>query len=408
MFLPVGAMDLDFVGDEVRPRYLGSADLVWIEVLMEEYDRHVGMPRRLLDERLSGPLPAYVPGRRAKAVRAVLDRIYETRLISPVSPQALRRAVFEAASVGPRSGAHDQWRASVLRRVGAEFGLTLSEVERCLYADVPSEKILTAPREPVSARDLVSRANLLVAQSLLFRSHRVLVEAEVGLKVVVRTAKMLGLICHLSRGPDGDPIHPFRRGSRLEISGPLSILGRTTKYGRALARLLPVLVWAPRWTLGARLHLSGGAVWFRASHHDGLSSGNARPKRFDSKLEERFLRDFGKLAPDWDILREPEPVPVDDGFVFPDFGLVWTGAPRSRVLVELVGFWTPVYLERKARRLRLASLGRCILCVDESLGPRDVSFRDFEHVLFFRRKVDAAAVLARARALLGIPVQGAS
>ena len=47
----------------------------------------------------------------------------------------------------------------------------------------------------------------------------------------------------------------------------------------------------------------------------------AEPRRFDSQLEERFAQDFRRVAPDWDVLREPEPIPAGTRLVFPDFAL---------------------------------------------------------------------------------------
>ncbi len=416
MFLPVGSLDLDILADRVVPRYLTVRDGIWIEALVQEYEHHVGRPRRLLEERISGPLPAHVPMRRAKAVLAVLDRLFRSAVVSPVKPALLRQEVFGRAGQRDetvRSRGDAGWRRNILLQVGRRFGLTLGEVERCLYADVPSERIVTAPQQVVGTEDVMERANLVIAQSLLFRSHALFIEAETGMERLVRTARMLGLLCRVvdCRNDGGAVIpqvpgasmHPFRRGVRLEVSGPLSILGHTTKYGRALARLLPVLGWMPRWTLKARVELFGRRFWFHASHRDGLASSRDRPDVFDSKLEKRFERDFSRLAPDWDLLREPRPVSVEGGLLFPDFALVASHAPDRPVLVELVGFWTRDYLERKMERLRQAGLSNCIVCVDEDLAADKDAWEGAGHVLFFRRRVDAKAVLLVAKRILGLP-----
>jgi len=95
---------------------------------------------------------------------------------------------------------------------------------------------------------------------------------------------------------------------------------------------------------------------------------------YDSKLEERFARDFRRVAPDWDLIREPEAVQAGDTLIFPDFALRHRGDGR-RWLVEIVGFWTRDYLERKLALLRVAGLRDLVLCIDESVRMRPCRVR---------------------------------
>jgi predicted nuclease of restriction endonuclease-like RecB superfamily len=44
-------------------------------------------------------------------------------------------------------------------------------------------------------------------------------------------------------------------------------------------------------------------------------------RRFDSRPEERFERDFARAAPAWEIIREPWPVSAGPVLIFPDFAL---------------------------------------------------------------------------------------
>jgi predicted nuclease of restriction endonuclease-like RecB superfamily len=64
-------------------------------------------------------------------------------------------------------------------------------------------------------------------------------------------------------------------------------------------------------------------------------------------------------------------------------------------LVEIVGYYTPEYLSSKLRVLRESGLRRIIVCVDESL-TRDRGAFCADAVLFYRRRVDAKALLAAA------------
>jgi predicted nuclease of restriction endonuclease-like RecB superfamily len=71
------------------------------------------------------------------------------------------------------------------------------------------------------------------------------------------------------------------------------------------------------------------------------------PRRYDSLLEERFAREFRRLAPAWDVIREPEPIAAAGTLIFPDFAVQRRSDPTRRWLLEIVGFfWTPDYVKR--------------------------------------------------------------
>ena len=411
--LSIGQLELSLQAGRVRPLYLTSRDHLWVEMLLEEYERHVGLQRRILERRLAGPLPGHVPRRRFRVVQAVLDELFPAVTDRGVSPVQLRRFLFlEAARL--RAEGRD-WRIQALNAASEEFGLSAGQVAAGLFADLPPYRRIAPPERLPTVEEVVSRANLLMAQSLVARSHRLVVELDSQVEAVVRTAKLLRLICsvqaagrsggsHPAVGPGPPtlgPLHPFRRAVRLELSGPLSLFRHTVKYGRALASLLPVVVAAPRWRMEADCELRGRRYRYRVGHWEEVLEPVSLPRRFDSRIEERFLKDFQKLAPDWDVLREPGVLEARGHFFFPDFGLAAPWAPGRIVLVEIVGFWTAAYLERKLRSLSAVGRQPFILCFDERLGLDGEAWPGSVALCPFRRRVDARRVLAVAEGLLG-------
>jgi predicted nuclease of restriction endonuclease-like RecB superfamily len=99
------------------------------------------------------------------------------------------------------------------------------------------------------------------------------------------------------------------------------------------------------------------------------------------------------MAPDWDVLREPEPISVGTRLVFPDFALQHRQEASRRWLLEIVGFWTPEYLRRKLAFYREARVANLILCIDEARACAEEDLPASAIILRFRRRVDAAAVL---------------
>jgi hypothetical protein len=376
---------------------LGPQDEPWVRVLRDELRRFEGRRQRELVERLGEPLPCAAPHFKRRAATRVLLRLWRRERVAAVSPIDARAHLFAAAAQagaamgaagGPAllDGSLD--RATIVARTAAALGLASQALEEALFADLPGERVVRAPEPIPEASELVLRTNLAIAQAVLMRAAIVHLRVEGAVRPLVRLAKLRGLLCTVNEATEGAlPV--------LELSGPYALFRHTLLYGRALAALLPQLAWTARFELRASVRLRGRVV------DVDLASGMplfpaAAPAPFDSRLEERFAADLGKLTTDWDILREPEPVRAGGTLVFPDFLLRHRVHTGRRVLVELVGFWTPEYLARKLAGLREAAAGPLILCVDEARACAAERLAPELPIVPYRRRVDAAAVLALA------------
>jgi uncharacterized protein len=362
----------------VVPRFLVEADHPWLRTLLDERERFVGRPQREVDARLREPLMAEGPaGKKQLAVR-VLARLGRSTRDAAVSPRQARRLVFGEAvrTAGPRD--------TVLARAASSLDVTPEELEASLFADLPGERIVTGLAVPLSPTELALRANLALTQALLFRATGVTLEVEGNARTLVRHAKLRGLICTVSRGPRGTE-------TVLEVSGPLALFRRTILYGRALGTLVPHLAWCQRFRLRAACVLEERVVDLQLGTGDPILPADA-PRQYDSQVEERFAREFRRLAPDWDVLREPEPVAAGTRLVFPDFALQHRYDSARRWLLEIVGFWTPDYVRRKLALYRVAGIANLILCIDEDRACAEGDLPVGAIVVRFRRRVDAAAV----------------
>ncbi len=316
-------------------------------------------------------------GKKHVALR-VLAQLGRSERRSPVPPRHARRLLFEEAVLAPES------RDALLARVASSFGVTPADLEGSLFADLPGERVLADLPVSLSPAELALRANLSLIQGLLGRATGVTLEVEGNARVLVRHAKLRGLLCTVSR-PAADV------GAVLEISGPLALFRHTVLYGRALGSLVPHLAWCQRFRLRATCLLEDRLADLRLATGDPIFP-SAEPRRFDSQLEERFAQDFRKVAPDWDVLREPEPIPVGTRLVFPDFALQHRAERSRRWLLELVGFWTPEYLRRKLALYREARVANLILCIAEDRACAEEELPAGAVILRFRRRVDAAAI----------------
>lgn len=375
--LPKSLLSYRIHGAELVPAWLGSADHRWLAELRGVLAACHGLRRGEAVDRLEavdlGP-----KAKRAMATHHLLGLATAQR--SPISREA-REVVFALAQARRDQG--PLHRQEVLAQAARQLGL--EDVEEALFADLPDQRRLSIPELP-SVPELALEINAALAQGLVARALSLEVEVLGHSRPVVRQALLRRLLC---------VPRPIPEGVRLEISGAHSLFRRTILYGRRLASLLPVLVRCPRWSLRARLALRGTEATLCLGPTSPLPVHLGRD--FDSKVEERLVADLRRLTADWEVVREPEPMPAGDSLVFPDLALVHRRHPERRALVEIVGFWTPDYLERKRARLHQAGLSDLILCVDERLrgGGQELP----GEVLPFSKRVDAQALLQRVEAL---------
>jgi predicted nuclease of restriction endonuclease-like RecB superfamily len=86
--------------------------------------------------------------------------------------------------------------------------------------------------------------------------------------------------------------------------------------------------------------------------------------------------------------------------LLPDFALVHRHRRECRAYLEIAGFWTRGYLEKKLTSLKRASIERLILCIDEKRCCGEQDFPQGAEVIRYKRRIDAKQVLARLQAML--------
>jgi len=376
--LPESNIPCRIVGGRVLPAFLDARDVPWLRVLVEEVDRFRARPARELLERLRQPLPCATPPFKLRAAVAVMLRLWKSELEAKVPPEKAREILFCAAAAQIESD-----RSAAFAAASRGLGVAPADIEHTLFADLPGEKLVCAPASIPSANDIALRTNQMILRSLLFHARRVRIKAEGATRPLVRQAKLRGLLCSVTHGTP--PI--------LDLSGPFTMFRHTLLYGRALGELVQFLPHCAHFKLRADCVLRGQSALLDVQSGDPIFPAE-EPKPFDSKLEERFARDLKRTAPDWDLVREPEPVPAGRTLIFPDFLLRHRLCPQRRFLVEIVGFWSADYLLRKLALLREAGLPNLILCVDETHG--DDLLPSDARIVRFHRRIDPLQVLAAA------------
>jgi predicted nuclease of restriction endonuclease-like RecB superfamily len=307
---------------------------------------------------------------------------WKTTVDSPVPPERIRRVLFDLAA--------ERSPAEALATAAADLGLAEDVLRRKLFADRQHLRTLVPPAEMPSAGELAGRYNLALVQSFAVRSTELVALVREQTRRAVGFAKLLGMMVVIEEHAGG--------ALSLRLSGPLAIFHDTLKYGRALASWFPALVATSGWSLSARVILRGEALRLDLDASAPVARTHALSRAFDSKLEAALDRDLRRLGSRWRIERESAVIRAAGQLFYPDFALI---SEEGRVLVEVVGFWTPEYLAGKARMLDAARASRTadcrcshplIMCVDERHGRG--FFEERPDVIFFRDRVDATALVA--------------
>lgn len=369
--------------DKIIPNFLGAEDAVWLERLIEEFMRFDGRPRRDLVSRLKEPFPFSAPPPKLALASIVLKQtLWNAKSCKqPIQPRLVRATLFKLAY-----SLRDQNKALI--ETAKIYCLSTEDLLALLFSDLPQERTLkTDPLLTLTPAKLALESNLLLVKALLARSRHLTLEIYGQCRPVVRQAKLRGLICVVEPSGSAD-------GFRLSISGPFSLFRHTLVYGRYLGELVPLLQACDRFSLDSvcvikdkerTLHLQSGVP---IAPTDNIN-------RFDSQLERRFARDFGKLTTEWDLIREPEPLVIGNRWLFPDFEVRHRRNPERRWCIELIGFWSPEYLRDKFEKLHAAKLKNFIICLDKknACGQTE-SWKSLDaHVIEFSKRVNAEVIL---------------
>jgi len=301
----------------------------------------------------------------------------------------LRKKVFRLAAVKhPLVTAPDRLFESseqvVKQQIANEVGMSWGQIERALFADVMQFHRLKEFEGFASAGELLARYNVAQCQAVLYDAVSMVVWAKEDFKLILRYAKLARLMHTIQRRSDGTWL--------ISLDGPTSVLRETRRYGIAFAKFLPALLGCSGWKMKAIIQhrRSSWQNQFCLSPADGLTTSVKPAQLFDSKLEENFANKWGDEPRNgWRLVREGEILFHHQKVFVPDF--VFVHDSGRRVLMEVVGFWTPEYLEAKLKTLSTFSDHRIILAVGDSIDwPNQ---QDDELVFRYKTAIKIADVL---------------
>ncbi len=362
---------------QLSPKWLSIAAKV-----IETYRQNRGFRRANLNEAL-GKIERKV---KDPIVLRGLARLLEERttfiLHSLVNSEEVRKRLFEKAAHFPVVKWQSEKAFNILKETAIEFDVTSKDIEDAIFADLPSNELLIE-FHPTSPQALIDRYNLAQIQGLLYSSVALVCEVEGNLRKVFTHLRMLRLMYQMER------LAPGRY--RIHLDGPVSLLRGTKRYGVRLANLLPAILLAKDYRIAATIEMKGEKTQFYVSPLLKLKSHYTPNPIFDSHVEERFFNRFRDFFKDWEIEREGEVFDLGGEVMIPDFTFRHSGGRVA--FLEIVGFWTEEYLEKKMAKLKKITDKNFLVAVSSRWNKKFEGV--FENLIWFKGSLNPKEVYER-------------
>ncbi|WP_058827182.1 DUF790 family protein [Haloferax sp. Q22] len=411
--------------ETITPLFIDPSEARYRETareLLQLFEAHLNEPKGDLEAEIDELTVANTDYKIVQGFAKLLKDECEFEVVAPVDPHTIRQRLFEKANerypiVRQPTLGEDTQKLEVYSAVADELGISLEDCYRGMYADLEDNKRLvrigtrTAEQYASDASPsttnltgnsaeeyehtdltvdwLLTRYNLALAQAVLYDATEMRIRVWDHFGTVFSYMKLFGLM-HRIYPIDGDgervPSTDQATGYEAVLDGPASLFSKSQKYGIRMANFLPALPLCDRWELTAEI-LTDETIdetrQFRLDHTETLDSHYSAGDQFDSDVERTLAQKWARANTEWELVREDDVFDLGAEVMIPDFAVEHPDGRRA--ILEIVGFWTPEYLESKLAKIRQVEADNFILAVSERLDCANEDFgRTADRVLWFK------------------------
>ncbi len=429
-----------------------------IAELIVYYERLLGQPQRLfsLDEAracigdyrfahcLLATLSYWYTWQQREWNEALQSCGKKIQLAEITSPVQLRLALYTYVNEHYSGFLDIGTRSKALEAFGKQYELSLSALEYLLTLDTENEAYLArrtpTPPTPQEVATLYNQwafeAALCNASSVrflidcsAFNKNQSAPSTGVGavIKRLCYLARKMGVYYDLAYEQTLPGMSPLLS---LTLYGPQEVTGAAQQYGLRLARLCRVLMGygvvrtepqrkARKPSFASAIVEARAVVHFlqrsylfkmdatllnllpQSEQNDTEVQQTHKQSEethiFDSGIEQSFAEAFTALAKSqgvdgWRLEREPEPLLLEHSIFIPDFAVT---RAQQRIYVEILGFWTPAYRERKLQKLlQLQDRHDLVLALPTDATDAFASILSAFPVVLYEEQLSATDVLA--------------
>jgi predicted nuclease of restriction endonuclease-like RecB superfamily len=394
---------------EVRPLFIDPDDARYRETaskLIELFETHVGEPKSDLETAIDQLMVADTDYKIIQGLAKLLRDECDFETVAAAEPREIRQRLFERANdsypiVRRPTLDEDTRKLDVYTAVADEFGISLAECHQGMYADLDANNRLVRfgdqvaesvelgtdgttsttqltgqseeeyKGEALTVEWLLNRYNLALAQAVLYDATELRIRVWDEFATVFSYVKLFGLMHRIYPIDEhGERVSSTdcAEGYEAVLDGPASLFRQSRKYGIRMANFLPALPHCERWDLEAEILVDESANETRELTLDqttGLQTHYSGGGQFDSDLERTLADKWERANTEWELVREDDVIDLGAEVLLPDFALEHPDGRRA--ILEIVGFWTPEYLDEKLAKIRQADVQNLVLAVSEEL-----------------------------------------
>jgi predicted nuclease of restriction endonuclease-like RecB superfamily len=412
---------------EISPLFIDPTDGRYRETageLIQLFESHLDEPKGDLEDAIDELTVADTDYKIVQGLAKLLKDECEFEVVAPVDPHEIRQRLFEKANARypivrqPTLG-EDTQKLEVYSGVADELGISLEECYRGMYADLEDNKRLvrigtrTADQyatdgdsststtaltgssdaeyehTDLTADWLLTRYNLALAQAVLYDATEMRIRVWDHFGTVFSYVKLFGLMHRIYPiDADGERVGSTDQAAGYEaiLDGPASLFSKSQKYGIRMANFLPALPLCDRWEMTAEILVNETTNETRAftlDHTENLDSHYSAGNKFDSDVERTLAQKWERSNTEWELVRENDVFDLGAEVMIPDFAIEHPDGRRA--ILEIVGFWTPEYLDAKLEKIRKVEADNFVLAVSERLDCASEEFgRTADRILWFK------------------------
>ncbi|MDL0135824.1 DUF790 family protein [Halobacterium salinarum] len=413
--------------EEIRPLFIDPSEERYRETareLIQLFESHLDKPKGDLEDAIDELTVADTDYKIVQGLAKLLKDECEFEVVASADPRELRRRLFEKGNerypiVRQPTLGEDTQKLEVYSAVADGLGISLEECYRGMYADLEDNKRLvqigTRTADTYASDDdtststtaltgssdeayehtdltvdwLLTRYNLALAQAVLYNATEMRIHVWDHFGTVFSYVKLFGLMHRIYPiDADGDRVASTDQAAGYEavLDGPASLFSKSQKYGIRMANFLPAVPLCDQWEMSAEIlvdETTDETRQFTLDHTDGLDSHYSAGDQFDSDVERTLAQKWERANTEWELVREDDVFDLGAEVMIPDFAIEHPDGRRA--ILEIVGFWTPEYLESKLAKIRQVEADNFVVAVSERLECASEEFgRTTDHVLWFK------------------------
>jgi predicted nuclease of restriction endonuclease-like RecB superfamily len=360
-------------GDQIRPRYLNPEAEDLILLVRQHQQRRRAELQKALDDYIGvGTDYRILRG----LIKLLVDRC-EFATVAPMEPAELRQRLFLRAFQH-----HPVLQREVMLELTAEeLNISPDQILDSLYADLHENQRLVS-FDDLDARALLDSYNIAQAQALFYRCVELTLwvepQAPSDYRQLFDAIKYYRLI-HSIRGN-------AQYGYEIRLSGPVSLFHRSQKYGIQMAVFLPALLACQGWRLRAEIESKTKPIFYELnSAQKQLYVAHFEQMNEENPVLEKLLSKWSDS--EWTLERCAEVIDLGETAFAPDLKATRGG---QTVYIELLGFWTPRYLQQRLQEFARGGMKNYLLAVSEEWrSSRDEPMNLPANVLVYKTALDA-------------------